>query len=124
MPEVQVIFFQSSDEKVPINDWLDGLTKKDRRKCLERVERLRQQGHELDRPFAAYLRDGIYELRVKSGNVNYRMVYFFHEGRAVVITHGLAKKTQKVPPKEIDRAVARKLEFEEDPKPHTFLWEA
>ena len=94
MPEVRVVFFKRTDEKVPIKDWLDDLTKKDRRKCLERVERLREEGHELDRPFAAYLKDGIYELRVKSGNVNYRMLYFFHEGRAVVITHGLVKKTQ------------------------------
>ena len=123
MPEVQVVFFRRTDEKVPIKDWLDDLTKKDRRKCLERIERLREQGHELDRPFAAYLRDGIHELRVKSGNVNYRMLYFFHKGRAVVITHGLVKKTEKVPPKEIERAVERKLEFEEDPQPHTFQWE-
>lgn len=124
MPEVQVVFFKRTDEKVPIKDWLDDLTKKDRRKCLERVERLRGEGHELDRPLAAYLKDGIYELRVKSGNVNYRMLYFFHEGRAVVITHGLVKKTQKVPPKEIDRAIEGKIEFEEDPEIHTFLWEA
>lgn len=124
MQEVQVVFFRRSDEKVPIKDWLDDLTKKDRRKCLERVERLREEGHELDRPFAAYLKDGIYELRVKSGNLNYRMLYFFHEGRAVVITHGLIKKTRKVPLKEIERAVERKIEFEEHPEPHTFLWEA
>lgn len=123
MPQVQVVFFKKSDKRVPIKDWLDELTKKDRRKCLERIERLREQGHELDRPFAAYLEDGIYELRVKSGKVNYRMLYFFHGGRAVVITHGLVKKTQKVPLKEIERAVERKLEFEESPEPHAFLWE-
>ncbi len=70
MPEVQVIFFKRADGKVPLKDWLDDLAAKDRRKCLERIERLRSQGHELDRPFAAYLRDDIYELRVKSGNVN------------------------------------------------------
>lgn len=123
MPQVQVVFFKRSDERVPIKDWLDELTKKDRRKCLERIQRLREQGHELERPFAAYLKDGIYELRVKSGKVNYRMLYFFYEGRAIVISHGLVKKTQKVPPKEIERAVARKLEFEEYPELHAFVWE-
>lgn len=123
MPEVQVLFFKKTDGKVPIRDWLDDLTKKDRRKCLERVDRLRERGHELDRPFAAYLKDCIHELRVKSGNVNYRMLYFFHEGRAVVITHGLLKKTEKIPPREIERAVQRKLEFEKNPEVHTFQWE-
>ncbi len=55
--------------------------------------------------------------------MNYRMLYFFHEGRAVVITHGLVKKTQKVPLMEIERAVEWKSEFEVDPKAHTFVWE-
>jgi len=123
LPEVQVIFFKRADDKVPMKDWLDDLEAKDRRKCLERIERLRNQGHELNRPFAAYLRDDIHELRVKRGNVNYRMLYFFYEGRAVVISHGRTKKTQKVPPKEIDRAMQRKAEFESDPILHTFEWE-
>ena len=52
------------------------------------------------------------------------MLYFFHKERAVVITHGLVKKTEKVPPKEIERVVERKLEFEEDPQPRIFQWES
>ncbi len=123
MPEVQVIFFKKADGKVPMIDWLDDLEAKDKRKCLERIERLRNQEYELNRPFAAYLRDDIYELRVKRGNVNHRMLYFFHEGRAVVISRGLIKKTQKVPPREIDRAMERKAEFERDSILHTFVWE-
>lgn len=123
MPEVQVIFFKRADDKVPMKDWLDDLEAKDRRKCLERIERLRNQGHELNRPFAAYLKDDIYELRVKRGKVNYRMLYFFYEGSVVVISHGLTKKTQKVPPGEIDRAIERKVEFKRDPVLHTFEWE-
>ena len=123
MPEVQVIFFKRADDRVPIKDWLDDLAAKDRRKCLERIERLRNQGHELDRPFAAYLEAGVHELRVKRGKVNYRMLYFFYEGNAVVISHGLTKKTQKVPPGEISRAIQRKVEFERDPLLHTFEWE-
>lgn len=38
---------------------------------MERLERLREEGHELGRPFAAYLTDNVYELRIKSGNLNY-----------------------------------------------------
>ena len=29
-----------------------------------------------------------------------------------------------ITPEEIERAVERKIAFEEDPEPHTFLWEA
>jgi phage-related protein len=120
LSKVQVIFFKRSDDTVPMKDWLDNLQAKDRRKCLERIERLRNQGHELNRPFAAYLKDDIYELRVKCGNVNYRMLYFFYERSAVVIFHGLVKKTQRVPSQDIDRALERKAEFKRDPDLHTF----
>jgi phage-related protein len=122
MPEVEVIFFKQ-DNKIPMKEWLDGLEKKARRKCLERIERLRNHGHKLDRPFSSYLRDDVYELRVKSGSVNYRMFYFFHKRHAVVLSHGLTKKTQKVPPKEIDTALQRKREFERNPNLCTFEWE-
>lgn len=47
-------------------------------KCRVRIERLRDLGHELRRPEADLLRDGIYELRVRLGTLNYRMLYFFH----------------------------------------------
>jgi hypothetical protein len=35
--------------------------------CYLRLERLREMGHELRRPEADFLRDGIYELRVSLG---------------------------------------------------------
>ena len=49
--------------------------------CRARIELLADLGHELRRPAADYLRDGIYELRAKQGHVQYRLLYFFHGGR-------------------------------------------
>lgn len=49
---------------MPVLDWLDALPDKVKAKCLVRIERLKEQRHELRRPEADYLRDGIYELRV------------------------------------------------------------
>jgi phage-related protein len=83
------------------------------------VERLREMGHELRRPEADFLRDGIYELRVSFQGVNRRILYFFHGAIAAVVSHGLVKE-RVVPPKEIDRAVARKKRFEANPQRHTY----
>lgn len=58
--------------------WLDSFPEKVREKCLFRVRRLAALGHELRRPEADVLRDGIYELRVGLRGQNYRMLYFFH----------------------------------------------
>jgi Uncharacterized protein conserved in bacteria len=118
MPKTEVILFQENGE-APLLEWLDGQTKKARLKCLKRIERLGELGHELRRPEADLLRDGIYELRVGLSGVNYRMLYFFYGNKAVVISHGLTKE-RIVPPKEIDLALERKNRFESDPEGHSY----
>jgi len=74
----------------------------------------------LRRPEADLLRDSIYELRVGLQHVNYRMLYFFHGRTAAVISHGLVKE-DKVPSKEIDRAIEKKRKFEQNPDAHTYM---
>ena len=119
MPKIDVVFYKEDDGSVPILEWLDSLQKKALDKCTVRIERLAETGHELRRPEADFLRDGIYELRVGLQHVNYRMLYFFHGRTAAVVSHGLVKEAQ-VPPKEIDKAIERKRKFEKNPTAHTY----
>ena len=86
-------------------------------KCLAQIRLLRSRGHELRRPSADYLRDGIYELRPTYQGVNYRVLYFFAGKNIVVISHGLSKESA-VPVVEINRAVERKKKYEADPQAH------
>lgn len=103
-------------------EWLDNLRSlpKHRAKCIKSIELLKASGYNLRRPYAAPLRGEIYELRVKYGHVNYRMLYFFHGNTAVVLTHGLTKE-KEVPPVEIDRAIRLKERYESDPNSHSFF---
>ena len=119
MPKTKVVFFKEDDGSVPILEWLDTLQPKALDKCTVRIERLKELGHELRRPEADFLRDGIYELRVGLHHVNYRMLYFFHGRAAAVVSHGLVKEAA-VPSKEIEKAIERKRKFEKNPKAHTY----
>jgi len=119
MPQTRVVFYREDEDTVPILDWFDSLSEKAADKCRVKIERLRELGHELRRPEADYLRDGIYELRVRLRRINYRILYFFHGNTAAVISHGVIKE-KAVPPKEIDRAIERMEAFEQDPDAHTF----
>lgn len=119
MPKTTVVFYQDDPGTVPVLDWLDSLPTKALDKCRVRIERLRDWGHELRRPEADFLRDGIYELRVRLGTTNYRMLYFFHGRIAAVLAHGLVKEDE-VPNREIELAIWRKLKFELDPDRHTY----
>src|SRR4030095_13013486 len=80
MPRISVVFYQEDAKIVPVLDWLDRLPAKAQDKCRVRIERLRNLGHELRRPEADYLRDGIYELRVGLQGTNYRLLYSFTAG--------------------------------------------
>jgi phage-related protein len=118
MPRTEVVLFKEDDKSVPLVDWLRSVPKKPRAKCVAALTRLEELGHELRRPEADYLRDDIYELRVRFQSVNYRMLYFFHGRTAAIVSHGCTKE-REVPKREIDDAVKRKTLFEENPTKHS-----
>ena len=118
MPEMRVVVYRGEDGTLPLIDWLGELKpKKARAKCLHLVELLRQEGHDLRRPHADILRDGIHELRTHLGSVQYRILYFFHAGTAV-LSHGFIKYKAKVPDKEINAAIARQESYIKNPERH------
>ncbi len=121
MPETTVFFYKDYDNSVPVKDWLAELKRKDRQafaQCTAVIGRLAMFGHELRRPKADFLRDGIYELRAKKGRVNYRVLYFFHGKNVALLAHALTKEGM-VPDIEINRTLERKRRYERNPEKHT-----
>ena len=125
MPRIEVVFYKEGDGSVPVLEWLTKLQQQNRKafaKCVVRIHRLAAMGFELRRPEADLLRDEIYELRIKQGRVNYRILYFFHGRELSVLAHALTKEG-KVPDADIDRALQRKLLFRKNPERHTHYLE-
>ncbi len=120
MSRIEVLLYCESNGSSPLIRWFEKLPRKAKAKCLVKIERLAELGHELKRPDADYLNDNIYELRVRLSSVNYRMLYFFHGRYAVVVSHGFTKQRARVPAREIQIAVTRKQAFEANPEAHTY----
>ena len=121
MPETEVLFYCDADGSAPVLEWLDELQRKDRRafkKCEASITLLATFGHELRRPLADLLQDGIYELRARVGRVNYRLLYFYHGRNVAVLAHGLTKE-RAIPPTVLNQAIERKKQFEANPEKHT-----
>ncbi len=118
MPITKVFFYREATGSVPLLSWLSELQPNVQDKCRIKIERLRQLGHELRRPEADYLRDGIYELRIGLEGKNYRILYFYWGSEAVVVSHGIIKE-RIIPRREIGRALVRKKKFENNPFLHT-----
>src|SRR5947207_14630425 len=99
MPQTEVVFYREDDNHVPVLDWLKALRRSDHRayeNCVAAIERLAAFGHELRRPLADFLRDGIYELRVRKGRVNYRLLCFFHGWNLAILGRALSKKDKEL----------------------------
>ena len=122
MPPTRLFVYQESEFEIPLVEWLDSLPNKVQVKCRIKIGRLQQQGSELRRPEADYLRDGIYELRIGFRGRNYRILYSFVGKDIVLLSHGIVKES-RVPPVEIDLALQRKTHWESLPEKHTFTGE-
>jgi phage-related protein len=123
VPKTRIIFYQDEDGDVPVLEWLRDLSKKDRKgyaNCIARIQQLEDTGHELRRPAADYLRDGIYELRAKHIHVQYRILYFFNGQNMVILAHALIKEDSQVPDSDIKQATLRKQSFVKKPDTHTY----
>jgi hypothetical protein len=117
MPAARIRIYRDDDGSVPFLEWLQEIERRNRKvyeKCRSYVRRLADLGHELRRPTADLLRDGVYELRFNMLGVNYRVLYGFVGRDLVMISHGITKKG-RVPPGEIDRAASRLAKYKRDP---------
>ena len=122
MPRTSLVFYREPGGEVPVLEWLVKLRKTNPRayaSCVAAVERLAMFGHELRRPLADLLREGLYELRLRKGRVNYRILYFFHGRELAVLGHAITKE-DVVPDSEIDRCLRRKRAFESNPESHSY----
>ena len=121
MPTTQVFFFQD-ERDIPVRSWLQELRRTDKRvyaKCIARIRLLAQLGHELRRPLVDYLEEDIYELRIRRGRINYRILYFFHGQNIAILAHGLVKE-DVIPQADLTRAIKRKEAFLKDLEKHTY----
>jgi len=98
--------YERENGRCPCQEFLDNLSLIDELPYVERkIKLLKGLGYKLDRPHAAYLRDDIYELRIKTRNKNIRILYFFFERNRIVLTNGVIKKSDKTPDSEINKAI-------------------
>ena len=85
--------------------FLDGLDKKTRKKILYNIWKARSTN---DAELFKILQGEIWEFRSKFNKIYYRLFAFWDKtdktDTVVISTHGLVKKTDKIPKTEIERA--------------------
>lgn len=107
----KVIYYKTKNGESPVEEFINSRSLSNQLKIAPIIEYLEEKGVNLPRPYADYLRDGIYGLRVKLSGDETRTLYFFCFETYIVLTHSFIKSTQKVPDSEINKALKIKEDF-------------
>lgn len=99
--------FAEVNSKVPMIEFLDSLSIKERAKIFAYIDKLielKNSGIQPKENLSKHLEDGIFELRVSFENRISRSFYFYESEKKIIFTHGFLKKEQKTPKNEIKKA--------------------
>lgn len=102
--------YEKEDGEIPFDYFVSQLNPRMRAKLFRDLDILEAFGNELREPLSKPLRQGIFELRSKVGSDIIRSLYFFFQGRRIIVTNGFVKKDGKTPVAEINKAI----EYRED----------
>jgi phage-related protein len=108
-----IVGYQDVRGRRPVDEFLDALPPRDRARVVRTIELLKTYGTALGMPYVRHLTGKLWELRVSSGQLAYRVLYFAHTGRRFVLLHAFSKKTRKTPRREIEVAMRRMAEISE-----------
>lgn len=100
----EIEFYEQPSGRCPALEFLNSLDKKKEVPYVIHVFDLgKEYGNELGLPHSKPLGDKFFEYRVSANRKKFRFPYFFDNGY-IVVTHGLIKKTNKLPEREFEKA--------------------
>ena len=107
-----VIFYKTADGRCPVQEFLDSLSGR----VAQKIAWVLSLVEDLDVVPSTYFKKLVstkemWECRIQLGSNAYRIFCFFDGNSVVVLTHGLIKKTQKTPQREIERTEAYRRDY-------------
>jgi phage-related protein len=107
----QVLYYSRKDGSMPVKEYIDKLSLRERAKAMAFIGLLEERGPNLPRPYADLLGEGIHELRIKLTGTQTRILYFFCYQNSIVLTNVFDKHTEKVPKAPIKLAQKSRTDF-------------
>lgn len=83
-------------------------------KLLHIFDLIEEFGHKLGKPYIDSFGDGLFEIRAKGQEGIGRSLFCYMSDKRIVILHSFVKKSQKTPKKELQIALKRKKELENE----------
>ncbi len=113
--EYSIELYEKTDGKIPVLEFILSLTPKQQAKIYREIDLLEKFSNELHYPHVDIIKGkkyiGLWELRIKFASNIFRIFYFLFRKNKVILLHGIIKKSQKTPKKELDIALERMKEY-------------
>ena len=110
-----VELYEKVDGETPVLEFILGLNPKQQAKIYREIDLLEKFGNELHYPHVDTIKGkkykDLWELRIEFASNIFRIFYFLSQNNNAVLLHGIVKKKQKTPKKELDVALERKNEY-------------
>ncbi|OGW68935.1 MAG: hypothetical protein A2036_03390 [Omnitrophica bacterium GWA2_50_21] len=107
----KAIFYWTERGEMPVKNFIESLPEKIRQKIAAWIDLLEHEGPSLRRPYADKVKDKLYELRIRLGSDNIRVLYFFFLKDKAILLHGFRKKDWKIEANDLEIAHKRALDF-------------
>lgn len=106
-----IIYWESNRGIAPVYEFIESLEERLQSKIYNSLELLEEYGPQIGSSHSKKLKGfDIWELRILGSN-NLRVFYTAIIGRSFLLLHGIKKKSQKAPTKEIKTAQRRYEEY-------------
>ena len=112
IPVWTVRFFKTEGGTEPVRDWIKEHSQEEMKLiggAIKDVQFLKQWSA----PLVKHLRDGVFEIRVNLVSTTAR-VLFFRAADRLILVHAFTKKTRATPASDLDLALKRKRQYEQN----------
>jgi len=107
--------YEKKEGKVPVLEFILGLDPKQQAKIYREIDLLEKFGNKLHYPHVDTIKGdkykGLWELRIEFSSNIFRIFYFLPRSNNAILLHGIVKKSQKTPRKELDVALSRMKDY-------------
>lgn len=110
--EFTVEFYETERGRCPLREFLEdlkGANPDDFAAIMAGLAKLRNRQYHRP-PLSKPLGNDLFELR-HVGKLNTRVLYFFVKGRQIIAVHGIRKKAQAIPKRDITVALERRKDW-------------
>jgi phage-related protein len=113
-----IIFYEDKKGKSEVKEFIQNLNKKAKtdknynmqfNKIVAYFDLLEELGTRVGKPVTKHLDGEIWELRPNSN----RILYAYYKDNTFIMLHQFVKKTQKTPPREIEKAIRNLKDYKE-----------